>query len=413
MKRFGVAAVLALVVALPAAGATKQYSSGRLALTIASGRTTEHALNVRDAGPVSHVAVWVRLAATRVGDLTLSLRAPDGSTVLLAQHRGAEAKNLGTGSGCGGRFAVFDDAEGAPVGDVPAPYVDTPLKPEERLAALNGKDARGPWTLRVAADGTGGTGMLHCWQLDLSRNVVESRSASSGRVAATLTYREQDFGYRDFRLKIRRVGRTLFDATPGRPVGQGWRPVELRVRDLDGDREPEVLADFYSGGAHCCTYSAIYRYVRGRYVHATMSWGNPGYRLTGLDRDPRPEFVTADDRFNYAFTAYAFSRAPIRVLSYYRGRLRDVTRRFPGAIAGDAAAQLRVYRTPQARSDARGVLAAYVADEALLGHPDRGWSAIDRALRRGELAPRGTGYPVGKAYVARLRAFLRKAGYRP
>jgi hypothetical protein len=88
-----------------------------------------------------------------------------------------------------------------------------------------------------------------------------------------------------------------------------------------------------------------------------------------------------------------------------------VTRRFPGAIARDAAAQLRVYRTPQARADARGVLAAYVADEALLGHPERGWAAIDRALERGELSARGTGYPVGKAYVARLRAFLRKAGY--
>ena len=35
----------------------------------------------------------------------------------------------------------------------------------------------------------------------------------------------------------------------------------------------------------------------------------------------------------------------------------------------------------------------------------------DRALGRGELSPRGTGYPVGKAYVANLRAFLRKAGY--
>jgi hypothetical protein len=357
------------------------------------------------------VAVWVRLTATRLVDLTLSLRAPDGSTVLLAQHRGAEAKNVGTGSGCGGRFAVFDDAQGAAIADVPPPFVDSPLKPEERLATLNGKEARGGWTLRVAADGTAEVGMLQCWQLDLSRNVVESQSASSGKVSARLSYREQDFGYRDFRLEIRRAGRTRLDAAPGRPIGQGWRPVELRVRDLDGDREPEVIADFYSGGAHCCAYSAIYRFVGGRYVRRVVGWGNPGYRLTGLDRDPRPELVTADDRFNYAFTAFAFSRAPIQIMSYDKGRLRDVTRRFPGAIARDAAALLRDYRRYQANNDARGVLAAYVADESLLGHPERGWSAIDRALRRGELSPRGTGYPVGKAYVANLRAFLRKAGY--
>jgi hypothetical protein len=57
------------------------------------------------------------------------------------------------------------------------------------------------------------------------------------------------------------------------------------------------------------------------------------------------------------------------------------------------------------------VLAAYVADEALLGRPERGWAAIDRALARGELSPRGTGYPVGRAYVGKLRVFLHKAGY--
>lgn len=411
MRRLGFAAVAALIVALPAAAATKHYSSGRLSLAIASGRTTEHTIAVREAGPVSHVAVWVRLTATRLADLTLSLRAPDGSPVLLVQHRGAEAKSLGTGTGCGGRLAVFDDAQGAPFADVPAPFVDEPLKPEERLATLNGKEARGGWTLRIVADGSGEVGTLQCWQLDLSRDVVESKSAASGRVSAKLFYREQDFGYRDFRLEIQRAGRTVLDAAPGRPVGRGWTPVELRVRDLDGDGEPEVIADFYSGGAHCCTYSAIYRFAGGHYVRRVVGWGNPGYRLTGLDRDPRPELVTADDRFNYAFTAFAFSRAPIRVLSYEHGLLRDVTRRFPGAIARDAAALLRDYRRPQAKFDARGLLAAYVADEALLGHPERGWNAIDRALRRGALSPRGTGYPVGKKYVANLRAFLRKAGY--
>jgi len=412
LRRLALAAAAALLVVLPAAAATKQYSSGRLALPLASRRTTEHTLTVRDAGPVSHVAVWVRLADSRVGDLTLSLRAPDGATVLLAQRRGGEAKNLGTGTGCGGRLAIFDDAEGAAFADVPAPFVESPLKPEERLGSLDGRPAQGTWTLRISSDGTGNTGTLQCWQLDLSRDILESRAASYGRVSARLSYREQDFGYRGFRLRIERAGRTAFDAAPGRPVARGWRPVELRVLDLDGDREPEVLADFYSGGAHCCTYSTIYRFVRGRYVRLAHSWGNPGYRLTGLDRDRRPELVTEDDRFNYAFTAYAFSRAPIRILSYDHGRLRDVTRGFAGAIARDATRVLREYRTPQAKTDARGVLAAYVADEYLLGHPERGWSVVDGALRRGHLNPDfATGYPAGKAYVRKLRAFLRSAGY--
>ena len=132
---------------------------------------------------------------------------------------------------------------------MPPPFVDTPLKPEERLATLNGREARGGWTLRASAEGTADSGTLQCWQLDLSRDVVESRSATSGRVSATLSYREQDFGYRDFRLKIRRAGQTVLDAAPGRPIGQGWRPVELRVLDLNGDREPEVLWPTSTAGA--------------------------------------------------------------------------------------------------------------------------------------------------------------------
>ena len=74
MTRLALAAVAGLLVALPAAAATKQYSSGRLALPIASGRTAEHTIAVRDPGPVSHAAVSVRLTATRLADLTLSPR---------------------------------------------------------------------------------------------------------------------------------------------------------------------------------------------------------------------------------------------------------------------------------------------------------------------------------------------------
>lgn len=408
------AAVVAALLAVGAGAATKQYSSGRLALPIAAGRTTEHAIQVRETGPVAHVAVWVRLSDSRVGDLTLSLRAPDGTDVLLVQRRGAEGRNIGTGTGCSGQFAVFDDVDAEPLAGSAAPFVDATYRPEERLGALNGKQARGAWTLHVTAAGSDNVGTLQCWELDLTRDVVERKTSSSGAVTASLSFRELGFVYENMRVQIVRRGRTVLAARPARPVGPGWRPVDIRAVDLDGDGEPEVIADYYSGGAHCCTVSEIYRFAGGRYREKPHFWGNPGYRLRGLDADRRPELVTVDDRFFYAFTAYVFSGAPILIFDYDRGALRDVTRRFPGAVARDAARLLHSYGTIRGkREDARGLLAAYVADEYLLGHPERGWRVVDAALRRGDLSPSFAGQPKGAAYVRALRAFLRKTGYAP
>ena len=68
-----------------------------------------------------------------------------------------------------------------------------------------------------------------------------------------------------------------------------------------------MLVDFYTGGAHCCFYSVIYRYVGGRYVSSFHFWGDPSYRLVDLNRDGRPDFRSADDRFAYAFSCFACS----------------------------------------------------------------------------------------------------------
>ena len=43
----------------------------------------------------------------------------------------------------------------------------------------------------------------------------------------------------------------------------------LKVADLDGDGEPEVLVDTFSGGAHCCLTTRVER------------WDGTGYRVAG------------------------------------------------------------------------------------------------------------------------------------
>ena len=43
------------------------------------------------------------------------------------------------------------------------------------------------------------------------------------------------------------------------PAGRGDSR-SIGLRDLDGDGEPEVLLELFSGGANCCLSTLIYRY---------------------------------------------------------------------------------------------------------------------------------------------------------
>jgi subtilisin-like proprotein convertase family protein len=421
VRRLVPLAAIALAAAGSASGATRLYSSGRLALAVPESTPLLAGIRVPDRGPVSRVAVWVRLDHPRDSDLTLSLSAPSGATVTLAQRRGGSGRNFGVGRGCDGDFAVFTDDAETPVADAPAPFIDGDVRPEQPLRTLRGAEAFGKWVLRVTDTAPGSTGTLRCWKLDLSRDVVETRSAASGPVSARLSFRETNAIYRDVRLRIVRAGRERFAGRVRRvdpcacPLDGPVSTRPLAVRDLDGDREPEVLVDLYSGGAHCCSYTVIYRYRGGRYTTTVAWWGNPGARLVDVDRDGRPEFRTSDDRFAARFVAYAASTEPVKMLRFSHGRLLNVTRSFRRLVEADARAQYRLYLETRRSSvrEVRGILAAWLADQYLLGRGAAGWRVLGAAYERGELgrAARKDGYPAGRAYLAGLRAFLRRAGY--
>ncbi|HKP18703.1 MAG TPA: hypothetical protein VJT84_09495 [Gaiellaceae bacterium] len=245
--------------------------------------------------------------------------------------------------------------------------------------------------------------------------------ARAGSVYATVSYVERKPGveYTSLRVKIDREGRTVLDApiaTAGcRPCG-AFKPVALRVRDLDGG-EPEVLFDMYTGGAHCCSALVVFRFdtASGRYRPTFLDFGNYGYRLVDLNHDGVPEFSHFDERFVYTFTAYVFSAAPIQISTFRAGRLAHLTRFFPAQVREDAASLWRTYlkQRDEPDVDMRAYVAAYVADQFLLGRSAEAQRALDLALRRGDL---GTGkqllgLPAGKAFVATLLADLRKWGY--
>src|SRR5205085_4620672 len=287
------------------------------------------------------------------------------------------------------------------------------------LSRLYGEEASGEWKLRIADDRAGVAGTVRCFRLRLSRNVLETQTARVRGTEAQISYRETNDVYRGVHLRIVRGGAVRYDATPKRihpcacpgdgPVGRPGGAI--RVRDLDRDGEPEVLVDFYSGGAHCCFYTDVYRYVpRLRTYRPTIGfWGNLGVRIVDIGLDGVPEFRTADDRFAYAFTSFAGSTFPIRILRFDHGRFVDVTRRFPKLVRPDAAELFALYRSERRRADGDvgGILPAWLADQYLLRRGPSGWPVLGRAVRRGELRP----WETPRTYLRRVRSFLRRTGY--
>jgi streptogramin lyase len=238
------------------------------------------------------------------------------------------------------------------------------------------------------------------------------------------TFRHDDW-FSDPRVRISRGGSQLFAETvPSVDRRYGLSVYgdtsSFAVRDLDGDGEPEVMLELNWNGAHCCTWSRIYRYVRSRrtFVPAVHFWGDDAATpsVRDLNGDGKPEFRSRDARFAYAFTSYAGSAFPIQIWAYRHGRFRDVTRRFPAEIRHDAATLWSLYLHERRRKDgsARGLLPAWAADEYLLGRGAVVWPTLEDAARQGYLdcaegcllEPRSP-----QAYIRKVRAFLRKTGY--
>jgi hypothetical protein len=312
---------------------------------------------------------------------------------------------------------VDSDTTTNPISAGRAPCADDPYRSEGNLRSLYGESARGRWTLHIENSGAPAT--LHCLTLDISRAVPQTLSARGGAVRASVTFTERNFCFERIRMKVVRRGRTLLDSPVQRlhcPECNTFRPAAVTVRDLDAG-EPEALLDMYSGGAHCCSVLLVLRYdaaVR-TYRSKLLSFGNYGYRLVDLDRDGLPELSAYDERFLYAFTAYVVSAAPPRITQYRNGRLVDVTRRFPKVIEKSAAELAKSFLTkpPEKDFDARSYVAAYVADQYLLGRLDVARRALDYALAHGELytGREHFGTPAGKAYVTALLRYLRQWGY--
>ena len=234
-------------------------------------------------------------------------------------------------------------------------------------------------------------------------------------MSATFTYRGTLPSIRAPHLTIVRDGQTAYDARVtarlcGTQCGPGefGRASSLRIVPLlPGD--PQVVLELYSGGANCCFIDQVFSYDPGTmtYVKTEHDFAASGATLKRLSGQWR--FLSSDPGFKYAFTDGADSGEPIQIWRFAPQRFVDVTRAYPGLIRADAAGWLRLFRHNLANGV--GLIAAWAADEELLGHDALVQSTLRRELARGDLRAGSVGSG-GATFVRTLNRVLRRLGYR-
>jgi hypothetical protein len=182
-----------------------------------------------------------------------------------------------------------------------------------------------------------------------------------------------------------------------------------------GSGPPSVVLDLYSGGAHCCFIEQVYSLGANsmNVRKSEYNFGNPGVRLMKL-RSGGEGFLSANNAFAYEFTDFAASGMPIEIFDVSHNAFHNVTTDYPSLIRKDAEQWIRAFRAQAGThyQDTVGVIAAWAADEDMLGHT----TAVAKFL----VTQAGLGHlnsalsPIeasGQKYVVALQKFLRNHGY--
>lgn len=239
-----------------------------------------------------------------------------------------------------------------------------------------------------------------------------TRTAHKGKVTATLSFTGSDPRFYNVRLRIARAGTVVYDA-PVRSspnlCGSNCRPGGVHVLGLEPGHEPDVLLDLYTGGSHCCSFEQVFRFQGGRYVKTERNFADAGVQVKDLAHNGRLEFLTADDRFAYQFASFATSGLPVQVLVFRAGHFKNVTREYPTRIKRDASVWWKAFSH---NHYGEGFIAAWAADEDLLGHYSQVAKTLNAQAAAGHLHSDSSG-PEGHKFVTALQKFLHRLGYRP
>lgn len=245
---------------------------------------------------------------------------------------------------------------------------------------------------------------------------VTTQTGSSSSVNATFTFSGSAPMITNPQLTIVRGGQQLYSQPVyshlcGHQCGPGAfgaHQSSVRVLDIEGNGEPDVILELFSGGASCCFLDQVFSFDPGTMTYVKTEHDfNYGVVLEKLDG--RWLFRSGDGSFLCAFTDCADSGQPIQLSSFKGQRFHDVTRHYPKQIRRDAARWLRLFE--QHLSNGVGLIAAWAADEELLGKNALVQSTLSSQARKGDLRDGMLGAATGKRFIVDLNRLLRRLGY--
>jgi hypothetical protein len=252
---------------------------------------------------------------------------------------------------------------------------------------------------------------------------ARTQAAQWGGVSASFSYHGKYPQYSRETITIARDGKTVYHAPVNAPLcggacapsGSPGHPPSLGIVDLQQPGSHDVVLQLYSGGAHCCSIDEVYWFDQSANTYRANGWnfGDPGAVMVDLGHNRHDEFRTADDTFAYAFTDYAASGLPIQILSFSDDRFDNVTRSYPRQIAADAKQWLHAFDSMAngGYKDSVGVIAAWAADEALLGRQASAEHFLAQQAKAGHLNSVLYSHQGGEKFIAALNRLLARDGY--
>lgn len=135
------------------------YTSPDTRVRIPDPGTVTSTVTISDSYPIADLNVLLDITHSYDADLEVFLVAPDGTQITLFTDTG--------GSGNSFSGTILDDQATLPITTGTAPFTGS-FKPQGSLAAVNGLDVSGTWTLKVTDDKRGDKGKINSWSLEVT-----------------------------------------------------------------------------------------------------------------------------------------------------------------------------------------------------------------------------------------------------
>ncbi len=194
---------------------------------------------VPDSGAVAGLKVGVDITHTWIGDLTVTLRHPDGTDVILHNRTGGSLDNIITS------------------------YPDLTV-PAQSLGALFGKPMAGTWKLIVKDTVSGDLGTLNAWGLTITHDVLQPVASAVSSSAGTYQIGSLNAG--TYTLTAAKPGYALTPATLGVTLGPSATGADFRSSLISTTLTMPSKSGFVGGAVS---------------LSATLTQTTPGAALAG------------------------------------------------------------------------------------------------------------------------------------